>query len=206
MNATISVVLPARGMARGYSARRSPLLFAAVATVHALLIGALLQGQINAPLLEELRVRIAGGGGQRLEVVLLEPALPEIPSLVVTAPEIVIATTMDLPTLPPLEIEPAEQSAEERLQGLYLGQVRARISRAWETLGAGASPALPDCLVNVTQGLRGQVLEVAVSDCAVDDLAKGQISRAVRAAAPLPAPPAGVPSQARIDFRLILGR
>jgi hypothetical protein len=197
------------GTARGSVARRSPLLFGAVSAAHAVLIGALLQGQIRAPLLEGLRVPTAGGGGQRLEVVLLEPAPREFTPPLVTTLQIVTPMTIDLPTLPTLptlELEPAELSAAEQLQGLYLGQVRARISRAWEALGAGPSPTLPDCLVNVTQDLRGQVLDVAITGCSVDDLSKAQVLRAVRAAAPLPAPPAGLPFRSQVEFRLLVGR
>lgn len=185
---------------------RSSLILAVVAAAHGVLLALLLRTSVPAPLVEALMPRPAGDGGQRLEVVLLEPTPPEVMPPAMTPPEIVTPTMRDLPSPPTIEIEPKGPSTDERLQGLYLGQVRARIDRAWEALSARQAPALPDCTIHVTQDLRGQVLDVAVEDCAVDDVERAQISRVVRAAAPLPAPPAGLRFQPQVEFRLTVGR
>ena len=101
-----------------------------------------------------------------------------------------------------IEFAPNEGRGDERLQGIYRGQLRARIDRAWQDLSERPVPGLPDCTIRVTQDLRGQVLDVAVADCALSDMDREQLARVVRAAAPLPAPPAGLAFQGRVEFRL----
>ncbi len=184
--------------------RRPPLVIVVVSALHGLLIVALLQAHVTAPLLEGARVPGTGGGeSQRLEVVLLEPTPPHVVPPATTVAEIVMPPMLDFATSPSVGMEPAELSNDSRLQGLYLGQVRARIGRAWEALGAPTAADLPDCTIHVTQDRGGQVLDVAVTNCAVDALARAQITRAVRAAAPLPAPPAGLPFRPQVEFGLV---
>lgn len=190
-----------RGMASA-GTRRSPMLFAGVVVTHGMLVALLLQGGLTVPLIEAVdpASRVASGG--RLQVLLMEPPLI-VPRTAESAPSLTLAAELvDLPERPTIEWVSEEPNPDERLAGLYLGQLRARISRAWESLSVGHSPALPDCVVQLVQDDRGDVLEVAVRDCPVASPMRERLIQAVWAAAPLPAPPATLPGQARIELRL----
>jgi len=172
----------------------------AVSAAHGLVLLALLQTQGIMPRLDRAR------DATRLDVVLLESTVRENAPVAPLIPSFEAPMAVEPPELPVIEAEPVEPSTEERLQGLYVGQVRARISRAWEALGPVPSPALPDCQIRVTQSNRGEVLEVTVSECTLDASARAQLVRAVRAAGPLPAPPASLATQSIINLRLAATR
>ncbi|MGE0581952.1 MAG: hypothetical protein AB7P31_07490 [Steroidobacteraceae bacterium] len=125
------------------------------------------------------------------------PILPELP-----AP----ARAITLPRLPPLATEAlvadafeaaraAQSAAEaaqfERLQGVYLGQIRGRLARVLEM----AAPALPErgpCAVQVIQNERGDVLDVDTSACTGSAARRTRLAQAMQRASPLPPPPAGL--------------
>lgn len=196
MIATTSVARAGVGSARTLATRRSPALLGAVFAIHGLVLVALLETQVIVPRLDQQR------DAARLDVVLLEPTSKDIAPAATLEPPLELPMSIELPELPVLEVEPAEPSAEERLQGLYIGQIRARISRAWEALGIVPSPALPDCRVRLIQSDGGEVLEVMLSGCTLDALTRTLLERAVRASGPLPAPPAALPARASIEFSL----
>lgn len=121
--------------------------------------------------------------------VLMEPV--KSPSmLAITGPD-------DLP-LPPLvwsdaedalETSDADMMARTKLAGLYEGQIRARIERAWLKPGEPLEAAEFSCRVKITQDARGYVQEVQLQHCNGSWDWQMSVGNAVFAASPLPAPP-----------------
>jgi len=133
--------------------------------------------------------------------------LPDLP-----APTLAIA----LPTLPPpatetvvsdafeaaREAESGAESAElERLQGVYAGQIRGRLSRVLE-MAAAAPPERDPCPVQVIQNERGEVLDVDLSACQGSEERKTRLALAMHRASPLPMPPAGLASGSSLTLDL----
>jgi hypothetical protein len=94
--------------------------------------------------------------------------------------------------------ESAQQSTEQasadtlgraKQFGLYMGQIQARIERAWLRPRTPIGADNFECTVQIHQSPRGEVLEVALRRCNGD--ARWQISlvQAIERASPLPAPP-----------------
>lgn len=75
------------------------------------------------------------------------------------------------------------------LYGRYLGQITARIERAW--MRPRTSPGGPTfaCRIEVLQDERGQVLGVTVGRCNEDSRWRASLVDAIRSASPLPAAP-----------------
>lgn len=78
----------------------------------------------------------------------------------------------------------------ERLRGLYVGQLEARVARVWEEeLAQAASKTRDTCAVRVVQNRSGGVLEAQFERCPVDETLRLLLLAAIRRATPLPAPP-----------------
>ncbi|MGB6604610.1 MAG: TonB C-terminal domain-containing protein, partial [Steroidobacteraceae bacterium] len=75
------------------------------------------------------------------------------------------------------------------LYGRYLGQITARIERAWMRPRSSLGGTTFGCRVQVLQDERGQVLDVKIGRCGQDARWRASIVEAVRSASPLPAPP-----------------
>ncbi len=184
--------------------RGSRVLFASVAMAHGVLIALLLQSTVNVPVVDFVDGLHKSGSGNRLQVhLLVAPALAS-PSDVEPPPlaRLHVVPVAELAN-PTVQLPFDEPGPQERLAGLYLGQLRARIGRTWETLHAVPAPPLPDCGVELTQDSRGGLLEVSIQDCPLDGPTRALLARAIHAAAPLPAPPAALPVQTRIALRLV---
>lgn len=112
-----------------------------------------------------------------------------------------------LPTLPPLgtddvahdafdlarEAESGAEVAElERLQGVYRGQVQGRLARVLEMALEAPLPAGAPCRVEVIQNERGEVMDIDLAACEIDEGGRRRLESALRRASPLPAPPAGL--------------
>lgn len=87
-----------------------------------------------------------------------------------------------------------EQSAGERqaraaLFGRYVGQIQARVERAWIRPRAPIGADSFDCRVQVLQNLRGEVQEVTLQRCNGSAQWQQSLVRAIERASPLPAPP-----------------
>lgn len=115
--------------------------------------------------------------------------------------------TLTLPLLPPLAVDAlqadsfdlareaqtgAETEELERLQGVYLGQIRGRLSRVLEMAVAESGGASGPCEARVIQNERGEVMDIDLDACAFDAWSKHLLADAIRRASPLPSPPAGL--------------
>lgn len=79
----------------------------------------------------------------------------------------------------------------ERLQGIYVGQIKARVMRLLEASSLAFATSAP-CVIHIVQNERGEVFDVQTDECAADTEWREGVARAVRAASPLPIPPEGL--------------
>ncbi len=70
----------------------------------------------------------------------------------------------------------------------------------------GSARDATGCEVQVTQDTKGAVLEVGFGDCRPDSAERETLTRIIRGAAPLPAPPADLPASATVALSLRLSR
>jgi hypothetical protein len=129
----------------------------------------------------------------------IEPP-PKLPVQEILQQSMLLITGPDTMPLPPIEAEiPGEDAADQeadlmahaRFAGIYEGQVRARILRAW-TLPEEAGPE-PDfsCLVTIHQQRDGRVrtVDFTLDQCNGSGTWQKSLSDAIFKASPLPAPP-----------------
>jgi hypothetical protein len=117
----------------------------------------------------------------------------------------VTAIALPLPQLPnihPIAADSFERSREiadsedvakaERLQGLYVGQIKARLLRLLESRGSVSSDTAAQCVMYVVQDERGHVLDVVSDECTGDAEWQRDVEAAIHRASPLPLPPEGL--------------
>jgi len=75
------------------------------------------------------------------------------------------------------------------LAGRYLGQIDARIERAWLKPRTAVNSGVFHCEVRVEQDPTGRVLEIEMQQCDADPYWQQSLARAIQSASPLPAPP-----------------
>ena len=90
----------------------------------------------------------------------------------------------------------------ERLQGIYRGQLLARLARLLEMRGAVPHAPSGECVVNVVQNERGDVLDVMTDLCALPQEQQATIARVIRSASPLPLPPTGLATGSYLSLDL----
>jgi hypothetical protein len=73
--------------------------------------------------------------------------------------------------------------------GLYMGQIQARIERAWNRPRSALQGDSFECAVQIQQSPRGEVLEVTLRRCNGDLRWQTSLVSAIERASPLPAPP-----------------
>jgi hypothetical protein len=87
---------------------------------------------------------------------------------------------------------------QARLYGIYTGQIRARIERAWRRPRSAVSAVVSDdpsgpesfrCRVQIVQDARGNVVEILLIACNGSSVWQQSLMAAIRQASPLPAPP-----------------
>jgi hypothetical protein len=152
---------------------------------------------------------LAGTSGQEMTVVFFNESLPPQ----VTAPPKLEAlssrglASLDLPVIvlsrdasaatetvravmPEDSFAPVSDPAQHALMyGRYLGQVQARIDRAWVRPRTDIGAARFSCRVRIKQDRRGDITDVRLEHCNGTERWQQSLLSAVRTASPLPAPP-----------------
>jgi TonB C terminal len=82
-----------------------------------------------------------------------------------------------------------EAAEHARLYGRYLGQVQARIERAWMRPRTEIGAPQFSCRTRIQQDRRGAVVEVTLDHCNGTERWQQSLVSAIRTASPLPAPP-----------------
>lgn len=88
-----------------------------------------------------------------------------------------------------LEAFGAETGERSILVGRYLGQIDARIERAWRRPRTPLSQGLFSCRVRIEQGPHGEVGQITLERCNGDTRWQLSLVHAIQFASPLPAPP-----------------
>lgn len=83
----------------------------------------------------------------------------------------------------------ADMVARAQLSGLYEGQIRARIERAWLRPREPISEGKFACRVLIRQNAQGAIREIEVQQCNGSDRWQRSLTDAIFASSPLPAPP-----------------
>lgn len=99
-----------------------------------------------------------------------------------------------LPTLPSEASDPGSGASDGEsglgaLYGRYLGQIHARVDRAWLRPRTAIGAPIFECQVQVDQNGVGRVLAITLLDCNGGSSWKLSLVQAIEAASPLPAPP-----------------
>jgi hypothetical protein len=81
-----------------------------------------------------------------------------------------------------------DDAGRAKLFGLYMGQVKARVDRAWEHPSAPLAGRF-QCKVQIAQGEHGDVKEVTLQRCNGSPAWQVSLVQAIQRASPLPAPP-----------------
>jgi hypothetical protein len=121
-------------------------------------------------------------------------SLPD-PKLVVVTPNL-----ESLPSLANIEQKPSDAPAAQEaadlnpgaraaLFGLYMGQIQARIERAWQRPRSPIEAIPFECHVQISQSEHGEIAEVELLDCTDDLRWQNSLVEAINMASPLPAPP-----------------
>lgn len=87
---------------------------------------------------------------------------------------------------------PEDLQAAGHLQGIYIGQIKARLLRLFENARSGEASSAGACIVHIVQNEQGAVLDVVSDECERNDEYRSEIDRAIRRASPLPIPPEGL--------------
>lgn len=82
-----------------------------------------------------------------------------------------------------------EREARAALFGRYIGQIQARIERAWIRPRTNIGADLFECRVHVQQSTQGVVIEITLKECNGDARWQLSLVNAIQGASPLPSPP-----------------
>jgi hypothetical protein len=82
-----------------------------------------------------------------------------------------------------------DQSGHSLLFGRYMGQISARVERAWLRPRSVPKEGSFACRVQIQQDRRGMVQEVTLEKCSQDLQWQASLVKAIEGASPLPAPP-----------------
>lgn len=83
----------------------------------------------------------------------------------------------------------ADAAEHARLYGRYVGQVQARIERAWMRPRTEIGASRFSCRARIQQGRPGTVVDVTLDHCNGSSRWQQSLISAIRTASPLPAPP-----------------
>jgi len=119
--------------------------------------------------------------------------VPPPGELVITPPQIALPVEEPQPVTEAVAASPDESRPvpeDERLRGIYAGQIEGRIDRAWTRDDAWMEGIYSQrCSAKVEQSAEGQVQRVEFLDCPQLPDWKRNLESAIRQASPLPAPP-----------------
>jgi hypothetical protein len=140
-------------------------------------------------------------GSSRISAI-TPPALrsPMLRVIGVTDPLPAFSSSTPLTEAPAARTGQGDEASAGAMYGRYIGQVRARIDRAWQRPRTAIGAGIFQCQVRVDQDSLRQVTGVTLLQC--NGFARWRLSlvRAIKAASPLPAPP----NQAVFAHRLLL--
>ena len=143
-------------------------------------------------------------GDAAMQWVLLEDSVPKRPSRLrpLSPPALMSVAVTAQPKLPldglpagPSDAQDAlvKQAADAAgfgaMYGRYVGQIRARIDRAWQRPRTAIGAPIFQCQAQVDQDSVGRVQEVTLVQCNGDSRWQVSLVHAIEAASPLPAPP-----------------
>lgn len=126
------------------------------------------------------------------------PMLPALASRGMTPPDLQLMVLSPDPS--PAATNARDSSDDEdsstsaaadhaRLYGRYVGQVQARIERAWMRPRTAIGAPRFSCRARIQQNRRGQVIDVKLDHCNGTQLWQQSLLSSIRTASPLPAPP-----------------
>lgn len=166
--------------------------------LHALFVAPALWGSGVPPQFPERK----SAGDTALQWIVLEassaartdtPPTPSAPALVaVGLPDASSAPSWSPPTSgapKDKDLQPEDQSSLGVMYGRYVGQIQARIDRAWLRPRTAIGDPIFRCQVQIDQDHEGKVGAVTLADCNGDDRWKLSLVRAIERASPLPSPP-----------------
>jgi hypothetical protein len=126
---------------------------------------------------------------------------PPIDSEGITPEELELQLVSSFPISPP-ELAPENFEQDETdtkeagdpagnaaLFGRYMGQIAARIERAWMRPRSAIEGGTFECRVRIAQSSRGIVESIELQNCAPDDAWRESLISAIQRASPLSAPP-----------------
>jgi hypothetical protein len=174
--------------------------------LHALLLTPILFGTGKHPLTAPDRPGTAANADQpgadgAVSVEFIEEVDGAASARAAVAPLTLRPPAVDLaaPGLPDIQIDgeaaasaapaPGDESLAAHLYGMYVGQISARIERAWSKPRTSPGPDRFVCRVEVLQNTSGDVLKVALSACNGDARWQSSLVRAIETASPMPAAP-----------------
>ena len=130
-----------------------------------------------------------------------DAATPQISATGINPEEFRIELASNDPR-PPAELKPEEFEAADvateaagdptgtaALFGRYMGQVSARIERAWLRPRTAVSGGHFDCQARITQDRAGNVLDIELQECGADERWRATLLAAIRRASPISSPP-----------------
>jgi len=121
------------------------------------------------------------------------PVLAELPPplsmLQIAGPDALPLEPLDSGVEPSLQPSEAELIARVQLQGMYEGQIRARIERAWSRPRDEIEGQKFSCRVLIHQDPKGAIGEIELQQCNGSERWQRSLTDAIFASSPLPAPP-----------------
>ena len=173
---------------------------AALASIalHALLLGPALWASGSPPYPADRKY----AGATALQWVVLDdaPAVAATKPVSPTSPVLVAVRVSDIFPTPELPASAPDASEDKNAQsddrsslgvmyGRYVGQIHARIDRAWQRPRTSIGAPIFQCQVQVDQDGLGRVDEITLLQCNGDARWQLSLVDAIEAASPLPAPP-----------------
>ncbi|HEV2271278.1 MAG TPA: TonB C-terminal domain-containing protein [Steroidobacteraceae bacterium] len=119
-------------------------------------------------------------------------SLPFSGLVAVGAPDIsppLPAVSPPVPSSKDQDAQSDEHSSLGALYGRYVGQIRARVDRAWKRPRTAIGSPIFQCQVQIDQDFLGRVGQITLLQCNGDAPWRLSVVHAIEAASPLPAPP-----------------